>query len=117
MSRYSDIPIYKKILENSSPLLYANVRYPKIPLDSLDIYVYTNQGDRYDTLAQTYYEDSSLWWIINRANPSQRADSLYPKIGSQVRIPSPDSIYGILAEYAVLNENLLFNEPDVENEF
>jgi hypothetical protein len=117
MSRYSDIAIYKKILENSSPLLYANVKYPKITLDPLDIYVYITQGDRYDTLAQTYYEDSSLWWIINRANPSQRADSLYPAVGSQVRIPSPDSIYNILAEYATLNGTSSTDEAEIENEF
>jgi nucleoid-associated protein YgaU len=25
-------------------------------------------GDRFDTLAQKYYGDSTLWWIIAKAN-------------------------------------------------
>ena len=33
-----------------------------------DIYVATETGDRLDTLAYQYYNDSSLWWIIASAN-------------------------------------------------
>ncbi len=71
------------------------VRYPRIPLDSRDVYVYINQGDRYDTLAQAFYSDPSLWWVINRANPSQEGNSLFPTVGSQIRIPAYNRISSI----------------------
>ena len=51
-----------------------NVRYykprivPNIPIKDSDIFIYPLYGDRFDTLAQRYYEDSNLWWIIAKAN-------------------------------------------------
>ena len=51
-----------------------NVRYfkpriiPNIPIKDSDIFVYPVYGDRFDTLAQRYYDDSNLWWIIAKAN-------------------------------------------------
>ena len=32
------------------------VKYPDIPLSFDDIYAYTDEGDRFDILAQAYYE-------------------------------------------------------------
>ncbi len=82
---------------------YSNVKYPSILPSSVDIYVYTTLGDRYDVLATNYYNDSTLWWIISRANPSQPTDTLHPIAGSQIRIPSPGRIAGILSEYKNIN--------------
>ena len=81
--------------------MYKTVRYPKVPRLSTDVYVFTTIGDRFDTLAQQYYQDSSLWWIISIANSELTQNSLTPKIGSQIRIPSNPP--PILAEYDVLN--------------
>lgn len=39
-----------------------------IKLRDSDIYVATQSGDRLDTLASKYYNDSRLWWIIASAN-------------------------------------------------
>lgn len=103
MNRYSQIPTLKVQLENSSPIVYKTVKYPRITLDPQDIYVYITQGDRYDILAQTYYGDSSLWWIVKIANPSQDSSSLNPLAGSQIRIPSPNRISSILSQYESLN--------------
>ena len=80
-----------------------NVKYPEIPRDPSDIYVYTGRGDRYDTLATQYYNDSSLWWIIPIANSNQTPDSLIPNIGSQLRIPSNERIPNIIASYNSIN--------------
>jgi hypothetical protein len=80
------------------------VTNPSIFPSSADIYVYTGQGDRYDTLALTYYSDTTLWWIISRANSSQPNDTLYPNVGAQIRIPSPSRIPAILANYQSLND-------------
>lgn len=43
-------------------------------------------GDRFDTLAQRFYNDASLWWMIADANP----EVLFPGLltpGSIIRIP------------------------------
>jgi nucleoid-associated protein YgaU len=48
-------------------------------------------GDRLDTLAHRYYQNSLLWWIIARANP----EILYPDDippGTILRIPDASSI-------------------------
>jgi hypothetical protein len=102
MSRYSRISTIKTV--NDPKLRYINVKYPQIPLDPQDLYVYTIQGDRYDVIAQSYYSDSTLWWIINRANPAQDNASLYPSAGAQIRIPAPNRISVILAQYDSLNQ-------------
>jgi hypothetical protein len=104
MPRYSQIPILKSVQDQKRR--YTNVKYPQIPLDPQDIYVYTTQGDRYDVLALTFYKDPDLWWIINRANPNQDSASLYPMVGSQIRIPSPFILSVILSQYNALNQTI-----------
>ncbi len=59
----------------------------KIPLNENDIYVITTVGDRFDLLAQQYYGDSSLWWVISIANEELKQNSLVPPPGGQIRIP------------------------------
>jgi hypothetical protein len=44
-----------------------------------------------------------LWWIINRANPNQDANSIFPTVGAQIRIPAFDRVGTILAQYEALN--------------
>ncbi len=63
-----------------------NVIYPEIPVSENDIYVLTQYGDRYDTLALEYYFDPELWWIISSANNYQKG-SLSVTPGVQLRIP------------------------------
>ena len=64
------------------------VKYPDIPLSFNDIYVYTDEGDRFDILAQRFYKDSSLWWIISTANEELTQDSLVIPLQRQIRIPA-----------------------------
>ena len=64
-----------------------NPIYPDIPLSDQDYYVISTGGDRYDTLAQQFYSDHTLWWIIAMANNSERA-SLIVEPGIQLRIPA-----------------------------
>jgi hypothetical protein len=101
MNRYSTIKT-TSTPENPKPR-YSMVKYPLITLDSSDIYVYTTQGDRYDTLALSFYNDPTLWWIINRSNPNQDANSLFPTVGAQIRIPAPERISIILSQFETLN--------------
>ena len=102
MARYTGVPEIKTV--DNPKRRYINVKYPEIPRDNTDIYVYTTKGDRYDLLALSYYRDSSLWWIIARANASlSLPDSLYPNVGIQIRIPGISRISNILATYDALN--------------
>ena len=98
MSRYSDIEILRTLKGNR---YYATNFYPTIPLSDSDIYVITDERDRYDLLANQYYNDSSLWWIIASANPLIPPTSIYPPAGSQIRISL--NITSILQEYSNIN--------------
>jgi len=78
-----------------------NTKYPDIPYSFEDTYVITTEGDRFDILAQQYYNNSSYWWIISIANPQLNQNSMIPPIGEQIRIPS--NIGGIINQFEQLN--------------
>jgi len=70
-----------------------NIRYykpriiPNIPIKDTDIFVYPIYGDRYDTMAQRYYDDSNLWWIIVKANDISDG-KIAPDPLKKLRIPT-----------------------------
>jgi hypothetical protein len=89
---------------------YQTTKYPEIPLSDNDTYVYTTQGDRFDVLAQQYYGDQSLWWIISIANTATAGtslpsdlpqDSLIIPEAMQIRIPS--NYVGAINSFKILN--------------
>ena len=98
MKRYSPIPIINSL---NGKQMYKTTRYPEIPRSQDDTYVYTTAGDRFDTLAQQYYGDSTLWWIISISNDNLPQNSLTPPVGSQIRIPANPT--PIIAEYEIIN--------------
>ena len=68
---------------------YQPLRYPDIPLSSNDIYILTTVGDRLDSLANHFYYDVRLWWIIAAANSQiVRRDSYILKPNLEIRIPT-----------------------------
>ena len=81
----------------------GTTKYPDIPLSFNDIYVYTDEGDRFDILAQQYYQDSSLWWLISAANPQLTQMSMYPPLGIQIRIPM--NVGNAISLYNRINES------------
>jgi len=81
--RYDNAPILKT---KHGRRYYEGLIYPQITPKETDIYVITNVGDRLDILAQQYYNDSSLWWIISAANDI-RKDSIFIAPGTQLRVP------------------------------
>ena len=106
MNRYSTIDKIKNKNPNvgipNTPY-YTNVTYPEIPSSVDDIWVETEWGDRLDLLANQFYKDPTLYWIIACANPNKvNFGSLYLKIGSQIRIPT--NIVEIVDNYRVLNK-------------
>jgi hypothetical protein len=70
MGRYNPIQIVNKVRPTSTlgVSAYIGNKYPQIPLSINDTYVFAEEGDRFDVLAQQYYGDSSLWWVISLAN-------------------------------------------------
>jgi len=106
MNRYQPIPI---IIIDKKPS-YQTTKYPEIPLSDEDTYVYTTQGDRFDVLANQYYGDQSLWWIISIANTAVAGtslpadlpqDSLIIPEGNQIRIPA--NYAEIINSFNILN--------------
>jgi hypothetical protein len=83
MSRYSNNETQKL---KEGKVVYKSKIYPKIPLKDTDIYIVTQTGDRVDTLAQQFYGDSSLHWIILTANNIHDAPFAFPD-GTILRIP------------------------------
>lgn len=98
MSRYNNSNILKT---KQGKRYYSTTKYPDIPLSLEDIYVYTTQGDRFDILAQQYYQDSSLWWIISSSNSELPQNSYYIPEGTQIRIPQ--NITQVLSLFDSLN--------------
>jgi phage tail protein X len=98
MNRYQNIPKTKI----DKKLVYVTSRYPEVPITSDDIYVYSVQGDRFDVLAQQYYKNSSLWWVISIANTDQLPqNSLVIPEGLQIRIPA--FYAGIISAFNIIN--------------
>ncbi len=77
-----------KILKTETGKKYyeSNI-YPLITPRETDIYVITTVGDRLDILANQYYKDPRMWWIIASAN-NIRKDSIFITPGTQLRIPT-----------------------------
>lgn len=95
MSRYTEL------FTLSDYNVSQGVKYPDLPLHFSDFYVTTTIGDRFDILAQQYYKDPTLWWIISVANPQLPQNSYYPPVGAQIRIPQ--NIAGAIQQYLDLN--------------
>ena len=82
---------------------YQPLKYPFIPLSSNDIYILTSIGDRLDSLADQFYNDIRLWWVITTANPNIIGrDSYSLKPNLEIRIPS--NISKILKDFKEINK-------------
>jgi hypothetical protein len=95
--------------ENASILTTSDYRpyykgkvYPNIPLSESDVYVITTVGDRLDSLAYSYYQDATLWWIIAIANNNATRGALYPIPGTQLRIPT--NVSSVLQQFNQFNK-------------
>jgi nucleoid-associated protein YgaU len=85
MNRYENITILKTFDEKP---YFKSKFYPNIPLSESDVYVITTIGDRLDSLAYSYYNNATMWWVISMANNNVTRGSLFPTPGTQLRIPT-----------------------------
>ena len=100
MSRYEDTRIRRNKDLNR---VYSYTMYPRIPLKNSDIFITPTYGTRLDLLANEYYKDSTLWWIIAQANGVKGFTALYPEnYEGTLRIPT--EIQDILNEFESINE-------------
>ena len=80
MNRYDNTKLIKK----NKIVSKATTIYSSIPESDDDIYIITQYGDRLDLLANTYYNDPTLWWYIAKANSLKVMN--IPE-GTSLRIP------------------------------
>lgn len=97
MRRYTNIEILK---DKVGKRFRSTTLLPIIEDGEDDIYIISRVGDRLDNLAHEYYGDSTLWWIIARANNLGKGDLTIPN-GTQVKIPQ--DIQSIIDIYNNLN--------------
>ena len=101
MGRYTKLDILFNQEINEDKRHQKIPKYPVIPLAETDIYIITNQGDRFDLLAQQVYKNINHWWIISIANQTLPQNGLFIAEGTQLRIPV--NIQNILSQYNELN--------------
>ncbi len=99
--RYRDTKLKKFSEEdNDNRRVLQSTLYPKITIDSRDIFITSKAGDRLDLLANTFYNDVTLWWIIAHANSIGKG-TLNIEPGLQLRIPQ--NISKIFADLEEIN--------------
>lgn len=81
--------------------VYKTLTYPNIPVSDNDLYIITNESTSFDYLANKYYKDPSLWWVIAIANNIGNG-RLKVTEGIQLRIPQ--NIYSIISDFQLLNK-------------
>ena len=85
MDRYENTKLINKIKNNTKITHRATIIYSSIPESDDDIYIITQHGDRLDLLAHQYYNDTSLWWYIAKANS---LTDMNVSTGTTLRIPA-----------------------------
>ena len=96
MKRYKNNKIK---IDKDGKRVYTTTYYPRIPLSNSDQFIQTKEGSRLDNIAQTFYGDASLWWIISKANGIRGFTSL--KSGVKLRIPS--NVTDIISNFKKIN--------------
>ena len=95
-NRYDNSRIFR---DDNGRRYLSRIEYTPIPLRDSDILIRGVFGQTFMNLANQYYENKNLWWIIARAN--QQTESVYMVPGKEYRIPQEIKL--ILQEYEELN--------------
>mgnify|MGYP006138538129 CR=1 FL=1 len=102
MKRYTEIQT--KIDYKKKKKVYKTMLFPKIEKDIEDIYIRTLASDRMDSIAYSYYDDVTLWWVIAQANNIGKG-TMFIEPGTILHIPNPNRLALIFAALDELNEN------------
>ena len=96
MNRYATT---RRKKDKSGLRVYATTYYPEILVSDGDIFIFPTDGDRLDTLAHKYYGNTTLWWIIAKANGLKGK----PALSSDEIIRIPGNITNIIEKFKNLN--------------
>ena len=96
-SRYSNTKVKR---DKSGIRAYNTTYYPDIPIRNEDQFIYPRFGERLDVLAYKFYGDSTLWWVIAKANGIR--GKLNVSQDTEIRIPG--NISKVLADFNNLNK-------------
>jgi hypothetical protein len=94
MSRYTTTPVIK---DNKGRQRRSTTIFPTIPASTDDTYIVTTSPDRLDKLAYTFYEDTTLWWVIAAANGLGKGTFVVPA-NTTLRVPTKQNVINILIE-------------------
>ena len=101
MSRYNFTGT--RIDKNTGNRVLKSTLYPEIRIKDGDRFVYPLFGDRLENLAYRYYGDTTLWWIIAKAN-NIRDGSFGLKPSVKIRIPS--NVSQIMNDLRTINNEI-----------
>jgi hypothetical protein len=88
MKRTDYIDILKTI---NGKRFYSTILYPNnLPLSDNDTYIITDSTDSLTSIANTFYSDPELWWVVASVNNNVRKDTLRLQANLQLRIPDLD---------------------------
>lgn len=96
MKRYNNTP---RKIDKSGIRVYQTTYYPEIKISDSDVFIMPKEGQRLDNLAYKYYGDTTLWWIIAKANGIKGV--AVPPIDEPIRIPG--NITNIIENFNDLN--------------
>lgn len=97
--RYENISLEKTL---SGKVGYLPTIYPSLALSNNDYYIIAREEDRMDLVAQDFFGDSTLWWVVAMAN-DLTGDSMYPPLGFQLRIPG--NLNNAISSFESANSN------------
>jgi hypothetical protein len=93
MNRYIATSIIKN---DNGTRKFSTIIIPNIMADPLsDFYIKTTSIERLDKLAQQFYNDASMWWIIAAANGIGKGTLVIPT-DTDLRIPSAQNAMNML---------------------
>lgn len=92
MSRYTTT---QQIKDKSGKRKAETTILPVVPISGDDIYIQVTSPERLDLLADKFYNDVSLWWVIATANALGKG-SLYVPENTRLRIPSVTKIQDVI---------------------
>lgn len=92
MARYTTA---KTLRDTSEKRYLSTAIIPPMPVASNDTYIVVTSPERLDKLANTFYGDASLWWVIAAANGLGKGTIIVPA-DSRLRIPSATNVQQVI---------------------
>lgn len=100
-SRYQNQSI---TTDNTGSRIYTSTLLQK-PSDVINTIPYqTTYGERLDQLAERFYGDTELWWVIAVENGYDNG-RFYVETGTNLHIPDPSTVSDYLREVDNLNQS------------